>query len=46
MVQGMHAATLARPDTVDGPFSDLRFVGGGTGQAPADGVGALLRYAD
>ena len=26
--------------------ADVRFVGGGTEQAPAEGVGALLRYAD
>jgi len=29
-----------------GTGADVRFVGGGTEQAPAHGVGALLRYAD
>jgi hypothetical protein len=29
-----------------GTGADIRFVGGGIEQAPADGVGALLRYAD
>lgn len=29
-----------------GTGADVRFVGGGTEQAPAGGVGALLRYAD
>jgi hypothetical protein len=29
-----------------GTGADVRFVGGGTEQAPAQGVGALLRYAD
>jgi peptide subunit release factor 1 (eRF1) len=29
-----------------GTGANVRFVAGGTGQAPADGVGALLRYAD
>jgi hypothetical protein len=29
-----------------GTGADIRFVGGGMEQAPADGVGALLRYAD
>jgi hypothetical protein len=29
-----------------GTGADVRFVGGGMDQAPSDGVGALLRYAD
>ena len=29
-----------------GTGADVRFVGGGTEQAPAHGVGALRRYAD
>jgi hypothetical protein len=29
-----------------GTAAEIRFVGGGMEQAPSDGVGALLRYAD
>ena len=49
----MDASTLAKLYAIDGPFVTIYLatpsdvdLPGGDGQAPAHGVGALLRYAD